>query len=89
MKSGQMKRELDDSNPIINQDPNALVAYDTAGRPYNDESCTDEFLRQRGMSPKKQWNVPNWYQRPDRGGGNSSRNRKLQQQQNANPDKTP
>lgn len=88
------KRELD-KNAVVNQDPFALLAYDTAGRPRHDESCKDDFLLQRGVRPKKQWDVPANYQRPDRRGGGSvqrpsSKNRKLQQQQqNENPDATP
>lgn len=93
------KRELD-NNPIINQDPSALLfAYDNAGRPRHDESCTDDFLLQRGVTPKKQWDIPADFQRPDRGSGGgrgrspNSRNRSPQQkqqpQQNENPETTP
>lgn len=91
---GQKKRELNYNSPIINQDPNALLAYDTAGRPRHDESCSSDFLLKRGVMPKKQWDVPADFQRPDRGGGrrrggNSGQNKKTQQQQNTNPDATP
>lgn len=93
------KREFD-INPIINQDPSALLfAYDNAGRPRHDESCTDDFLLRRGVTPKKQWDVPPGFQRPDRGrgGGGGGRGRspnrnpqqKEQQQQNETPEMTP
>lgn len=62
------KREWD-NNPVINQDPYTLLAFDTAGRPRHDESCADDFLLQRGVRPKKQWDKYPGYVRPDRGGG--------------------
>lgn len=92
---GQKKRELNYDNPIVNQDPGALLAYDNAGRPRHDESCSNDFLLKRGVTPKKQWDVPADFQRPDRGGGRTrggnsgGQNRKPKQQQNANPDTDP